>query len=33
MKDLTTPDGSVTLVRCLNPWNNAVEWKGDWSDK
>ncbi|CAF4148737.1 unnamed protein product, partial [Adineta steineri] len=32
MKDLITPDGSITLVRCLNPWNNAIEWAGNWSD-
>ncbi|CAF3911654.1 unnamed protein product, partial [Rotaria sp. Silwood1] len=32
IKDLTIPDGSVTLVRCLNPWSDSTEWNGDWSD-
>src|ERR1700722_6721514 len=33
LKDLTTRNEPVTLVRCLNPWNNSAEWNGDWSDK
>ncbi|CAF0870416.1 unnamed protein product [Rotaria sordida] len=32
MKDLTIPNGTITLVRCLNPWNNSAEWNGKWSD-
>ncbi|XP_043911366.1 calpain-A-like [Protopterus annectens] len=31
---LTTPRGSVPLVRILNPWGvgEIIEWTGDWSD-
>lgn len=33
IKDIKTPTGIVSLVRCLNPWSNFVEWNGDWSDQ
>ncbi|CAF4023783.1 unnamed protein product, partial [Rotaria sordida] len=32
MKDLNTQNGVVTLIRCLNPWNDSIEWNGDWGD-
>ncbi|CAF4433006.1 unnamed protein product, partial [Adineta steineri] len=24
--DVTTDAGSITLIRCLNPWGNETEW-------
>ncbi|CAF1216362.1 unnamed protein product [Adineta steineri] len=30
--DVTTDAGSITLIRCLNPWGNETEWNGKYSD-
>lgn len=30
--DVTTNSGTVTLIRCLNPWGNETEWNGTYSD-
>jgi len=32
VKDLTTPTGVVTLVRCMSPWRLGSEWMGEWSN-
>ncbi|KAK0424719.1 hypothetical protein QR680_008809 [Steinernema hermaphroditum] len=32
MRMVETPDGKVPLLRIRNPWGNAQEWNGDWSD-
>uniref|UniRef100_A0A1I8APM2 Calpain catalytic domain-containing protein n=1 Tax=Steinernema glaseri TaxID=37863 RepID=A0A1I8APM2_9BILA len=32
MRMVDTPEGKVPLLRIRNPWGNAQEWNGDWSD-
>lgn len=27
-----TQQGTIPLLRIRNPWGNAQEWNGDWSD-